>query len=1354
MTLRGLYVQRRARAQVDGQNSTEVRPLSAWRDVGAYVLLAEPGGGKTRAFKAEAEASGGEYITARDFVALGPRSRAAGGPLFIDGLDEVRAGAPSRRQPLDEIRRQLDQLGRPRFRISCREADWLGAVDQDALRALAPDGELAELHLTPLDDEEVVALISEILGGDTASAVEFLTQANERGVRPLLGSPLLVNLMVDAVRSGDQWPSSRAEVYRLACERLATEYNEEHRAERRSVRSIGILLDDAGLLSALMLLSGLGGFSTGGVEHISAALGVEDPLAALSSKVFAAEGGVRVPIHRTVAEYLAARTIARRMEMGLPLGRVLALMSGLDGGIVEPLRGLHAWIAVHCRSCRDELIDRDPLGVVLYGDLTCFSTQEKGRLLRALKREADRFVWFRRGNWDANPFGVLATADMVHTFTGLLTAPDRDLAHQALLDCVIDAIEHSREPHALVSLQIPLEAVTRDSSFASGLRSSALTARLLLNPTDARAARRLLDEINSGVVADPDDELAGLLLYRLYPSHLGADQILDYLHRPKREGFSGTYRHFWMDALIKSTPTSALPTLIDRWNAATSEPEGQRWDIDRNHVSGRLLAAAAQACGETVPIERLYDWLSIGQDKHGFAALKDDDAAPFRDWLSARPDLQKALVEHGWTRLRKDSSTGRRFFWESETRLFRATRPADWYAWLLEKAAATTDGELARYCFESAAWAAIQQPPGFEIKMEQVEDWVGKNRSKWPEADRWLSDAWSLRLDDWQRDAFRRNSEYQAKQSELRRERRAHVEPYLAALQAGTAPPHLMMHVAYAHEERYTDIDGDTPLTRVQNLLGGSAEEAASVIEAFPAVLSRQDLPSVAEILKIDATQRHHLLRPACLLGARLASERNPDAWRSWREGLATRLVAFWLTEGIGEPPSWYRALCLEHPDWVAPVLVPFALRRIRKQPQDNIAGLWTLAQDDASKELARLVLPELLHGFPARASEAQLRILNVELLHGASRHLEPQVIASELKRRLVMKSLDAGQRVAWLVAGLAVYPERYSRKVVEFVGDRQTHAAQLALAVEHQAGRRRGASSVPPTVLSRLIELIAPHAVPEHREGAFWVGDDDRRRDLLLGFINQLAAQESLGAAAELDRLRNLPALARWRLALDGAAFDQQRLSRAASFRHATIDQVADTLANLTPANPLDLLALVLDLLHDLQRRLRGADTNGLRLFRRDNRRTPKIENDCRDVLAELLRERALRVGVHFETEGRSANEKRTDLRASLVKPDKRIALPIEIKKEDHPDLWSGWRTQLKTLYATDPDADRVGIYLVLWFGEGLRGGPNGQRPKTPSNLRDAMTALIEPEDRSRLRVHVLDLSLPPGKSPSLSTP
>ena len=59
--------------------------------------------------------------------------------LFIDGLDEMRTGSGNPREVLDKVWTALDTLRCPSFRISCREADWLGNNDRTALTSVSPD---------------------------------------------------------------------------------------------------------------------------------------------------------------------------------------------------------------------------------------------------------------------------------------------------------------------------------------------------------------------------------------------------------------------------------------------------------------------------------------------------------------------------------------------------------------------------------------------------------------------------------------------------------------------------------------------------------------------------------------------------------------------------------------------------------------------------------------------------------------------------------------------------------------------------------------------------------------------------------------------------------------------------------------------------------------------------------------------------------------------------------------------------------------------------------------------------------------------------------------------------------------
>ena len=170
-----------------------------------------------------------------------------------------RAGTADARTPLNAILGQLDALGKPRFRLSCREADWLGTNDQKHLDSVAPDGAVTVLRLNPLTDADIVTILDAQLGTDDAQ--EFIENARERGVDRLLKNPQSLELLVRAVASGG-WPESRLDTFERACSHIAKEPNEEHLIGAPPP-ALGDLLDAAGRLCAVQLIAGIAGYTVG-----------------------------------------------------------------------------------------------------------------------------------------------------------------------------------------------------------------------------------------------------------------------------------------------------------------------------------------------------------------------------------------------------------------------------------------------------------------------------------------------------------------------------------------------------------------------------------------------------------------------------------------------------------------------------------------------------------------------------------------------------------------------------------------------------------------------------------------------------------------------------------------------------------------------------------------------------------------------------------------------------------------------------------------------------------------------------------------------------------------------------------
>ena len=352
------------------------------------MLVGDPGAGKTTAFETEREALGEEacLVTARDFLTFDAQNHPewCGKTLFIDGLDEIRAGSPDVRTPFHQIRGKLDALGKPRFRLSCREADWRGQSDRKHLESVSPDSSVSVLRLDPLTDSDISSILD--ARSDVPDAGAFIKAAEERRVEGLLTNPQTLAMLADVVGAGEGWPESRIQTFEMACRQMAREHNDEHAAaqEPDGPAAPAQLLGAAGRLCALQLISGSSGYTLRGqpdeeypaldqCDYDSQLLRL-----ALATKLFKGASSNRfTPVHRHIAEFLGGRHLAKVIRDGLPARRAIALLMGEDSGVVTEMRGLSAWLAAHSPKARMDLIERDPIGAGLYGDIGEFSLHEK-----------------------------------------------------------------------------------------------------------------------------------------------------------------------------------------------------------------------------------------------------------------------------------------------------------------------------------------------------------------------------------------------------------------------------------------------------------------------------------------------------------------------------------------------------------------------------------------------------------------------------------------------------------------------------------------------------------------------------------------------------------------------------------------------------------------------------------------------------------------------------------------------------------------------------------------------------------------------------------------------------------------
>ena len=1307
----------------DFPQESQSQPLESFRDTSAYVLLGPPGSGKTTAFKHEAEYDGVKCESARDFLALSPEREEPCNPVYIDGLDEIRAGSADGRTPLDGIRERLQALGRPRFRLSCREADWFGANDRERLKAVAPDGEVRVLRLDPLSDQGVLDILEGDLGREDPTG--FVDAARKRGVDGLLRNPLNLKMLTAAVVD-EEWPQTRTETFDMACRKLVSEENAEHQIAWRGTADTAVLLDSAGDLFAALLLAGKAGVTFPGtasdadhpqLEHVPR---VDQKLLprVLNTNLFAlAAEGRLVPAHRQFAEFLAARRLASLIDGGLPVHRVLSLMTGFDGGIISEFRGLAAWLAAWSKAARSVIIERDPVGA-LRGDIRDFAPDDKRRMFDCLAGEVDQHPWLLPDPSLNPPLGDLAVPELEDRFRAALAAPPASEAAAAVARLVLGALGVVGIPSRFHE---ELLSIVQDSGWPPNIRYESL--RLCIRTRDEHINGRLLDALRHVYHREPDrvvrDELSGRLLSELYPSAMSVAQAAEYLRYPRSKAGYDEYVHFWRDLVVsRSSPEQLLELLGILRKRIESAPDPWRPGPDGldfpDALPGRCLKALLTRSPSAVEPSLLYYWIGASSSN----PLVGPDTAWVVDWLRSRPQTQRALVRLAG----------------SDRRRSRAVDVAVVACGAGYEIDRLPDGLNVRFAADSNG------PDGALIDDPAADD---DNLSR--------------------HDRRHLDPQFEAGLRDLRAQMRSNLDD----MRANRGPAALLHILAQAYLGHFAELWAPTGRERVSRMLGHQEDLVDCALAALRGAITRSDLPTPAELVRLTTEGRLHLLAYPVMAGLRenTAGEHAEPPRLDDRQ--ARLAMTIWHTTGepprflrqspgeslpgddLGGVPGWVTTLEKARPDLVADVLVAVG-HTVLRSGREPRHGYYGLVHPQGSDELPKLATLRLLEVFPVRCHSRLLPHLR-DLLVAACCHCDGPEFVDLVAKKLGFRSMSVGQQVYWLAAGQIVAPEEYSDRLESFVAGKQQRMRHLtAMLVGHRGLPRRLVENWGVPVLTPLIRLIGSfhRRTPELHPGvAYRVTPEMEMVTWVSHLIDRLAMSPTAASMAALAELCGSESLGHWSNKLSAAAYRQRALHREAGFRHPSVEQVAEVLANRRPASASDLWALVVDLLRGLSEKTRhGAASDWRQYWNADqhNRPTdPRPENGCRDRLLSDLERDLARLGIDAVREGSYADDKRADIRVACGG----FNVPVEIKRSCHPDWCSAVKTQLIAKYTRDPGARGYGIYLVFWFGEaeGCRPMPaSGRKPKSPDDLRQAVLDTLSATERRKIHVRVMDVSKP----------
>ena len=1006
-----------------GEDRAE-RPIEAYAECSALVLLGEAGAGKSTEFRRVAEETkDGHYLTARNFLALAVRPEWRNKTLFIDALDERRAGSQDRRAPLDEIRSKLDQLDRPRFRISCRSVDWLGLNDQRHLSEVSRDGKVKILYLNPLADRDVMEILQ---GANLIPAPkEFVQAAKEYGLATLLTNPLTLQLLAKSVAEQD-WPRTRTEVFLRASRLLVSEQNEEHQLGAGPHISDDQKLHAAGRLFAIQILSGAEGYSVskndgGSCINISSAQ-VDDPNVAnavLHSGLFRQGAhGEFVAFHTAIAEFLAGRYLAREVGNGLPVGRILSLMTGYDGVILPQFRGVAAWIATHSQLCRRELVAADPIGAMLDGDVATFPIDDRIHVLESINSKSKDNPWFILNVQSNDPrFGALASADMAEYYARVLGSASRTDSHQVHASFLLNVLEHGRPVQEITKI---LLLVVEDDTWWPRVRIEALDVLMGLPSSNSRRREILLDllrRIDSGEVADNDDRLRGLLLGDLYPEVIGPAQILDYLRSPKDPNLFGTYQAFWTQSITKQSTSAQRAVLVDC--LVERFPEISQVLREAMIGSNRLFdfvpsittRALLESDGDVAP-QRLFRWLEILT--HPELPISPNDLDRVRAWLAGRNDLLRQIFECCVDHCLEQENFSQCL---SCMEYYLGLDSAPAYAQMCRAAAGRVDSHEAALALEERASRYLHShssqiaqrvmdlPPPASVRDQPAGP--GHQAQQCVEMARWQDPT----VGSAERNQY---EEFKAHENALRENR---------------CDPWILFRLARVYFGEIPESSAGLPDTRLRDSLLDDDQLIAAARFGLRNAAFREDLPNVNEFARLfDKGQIHYLALPVLAsleelglespveFGANHVCKRlaltihfgvprtNPSPWRK-NSTVVNRQ----------RTPAWYDRLARKEPTLVAREFIR-SVRSSFRSGRSLLGLVGRLTSEPDRSVTAPMVVGQILRMFPVRVVNAELKVLAI-LLGLARRHCAEGEFEAVIQKKLRSRSMAIAQRVYWLTA-------------------------------------------------------------------------------------------------------------------------------------------------------------------------------------------------------------------------------------------------------------------------------------------------------------------------------------------------
>ncbi len=1340
------YVPRRLR--VPGRKPEEtIADMDAPTLGRIVVVLAEPGGGKSAFAEALANANKARRFTGAEFVGFDPGSLRIGANevVVIDGLDEI--AAVQTENAAFHVGKRLGLLGYPPALIACRAADWEGARNLVLLqRAYGAPPVVA--YFDPFSHKDRLALVKKFAPG--MDGERFLAEAEARDLGELLGNPESLRLLVLVVKGGN-WPKTRTELFSLAvAQSIEESYDFYKMASRPPPERIR---EAAGEIFAHLLLCGAEGVERveDGVKRFPrlAAFGGSDLSnlqAAAGTRLFRPGGGTKLlPMHRMLAEFLAAEWLSARLKAEKISRRRLTEAVAPHGHVRSDLRGLHAWLGtMGSEDIRRAAIARDPYGVFRYGDPTGLSLEDKLHLLASLHAFAQEDPYFRRVDFGTDPMmGGFFVPELRDDVLQYLKEPNRgDHVFGLLLDCMRGSL-------LAAAMTGDLLRIATDRSRSGEERIDAVEAlRIDSNLKWKEAVDTLRSHKTKELL-----RVATRIIRRQRGEGIDPDTIADTIADAQLQNADGAGMDFSIEYCdqLEALSDKLVEPVLDRLAYRMDEIRRvQRHDghpkLEVLSPSVILLIERRFAQIDRQPTaDRLWRWIrNLHLDDHDFwkaptasAALQSNDK--FRRDIQALAFRDTGFEESPWMALFRFKD------------IFEGIGPSESdIAYHLDIAA--TESVQPN---NIQLWAALAR---WGFHRDSIRSMAERHAEAHPQ----LAAKWAEITRPPDRAFEERRAEEKVRRDEKATiDRRERGDLFSACREDIERGDHLgwLYDIAMAYLGQLRGINGETPEQRVADLVG--RENVQVALNGLAAAFGRGDLPTIESTVRTSTEGKMHKLEYVICAGIVDRHRRNgriDDISRSALEaGLSSNFCHDTLRKFKDAAEAIERAVLrtdLEIESFARRFFEPQIAAGLR-----HVRGLHHFISDERFALCAGRLAVEWLENFPNAPVPLQSELFEAALLFGDRGALIGLVQSrcrqiGEVDRNLVEGTIEPAYRAIWVPAAFLLDFGAHGQQIAAFADEGKERLWSFREIAGGNVGgypvkRTRRWPNLDVTQCMLVIEKFAPQW-PRCNFPRSGSGDTNpwNAEQFLASCMRIIESNDEPEASAALDALIGNPQLSEYHQYLRHLRAGWRKRQRDRDMRPPNFAAVQSLLKGGAPRTVPDLRAKMIDELERLQSDIRDGDTMGWRQFW--NGAKPRAENDCRDHILDRLRPRFDMIDIALRREGSMPDDNRVDIVASLLLDGKKNDLPVEVKGQWHSDLWMAAVEQLEERYARYVHARGHGVYLVLWFGnvanKNLPARSDSRaKPKTSKALREMLDNDL-PKDLKREDRGVRSRCVEPG--------